>query len=64
MYVRTAGCTRRANGSSVYKRLQLDRVERIVVCSFFGAPLADSVHGEDRDTEIVLFMLHGISLAD
>ena len=38
----------------LFKQLQLHPVEGIVVCSFPGAPLADSVHGEDRDAGIVL----------
>ena len=36
------------------KRLQLNRVEGIILCGFAGTPLADPVHGEDRDTGIVL----------
>ena len=39
---------------SVYKRLQLDWVEGVVVGGFLGAPLTDPVHGEDRDAWIVL----------
>ena len=54
MYVRTAGCMHRVNSTSIYKRLQLHRVEGIVVCGFSGAPLTDPVHGEDSDAWIVL----------
>ena len=38
----------------LFKQLQLHPVEGIVVGGFPGAPLADPVHGEDRDTGIVL----------
>ena len=38
----------------LFKQLQLHPVEGIVVGSFPGAPLADPVHGEDRDAGIVL----------
>ena len=38
----------------LFKQLQLHPVEEIVVGGFAGAPLADPVHGEDRDAGIVL----------
>ena len=38
----------------LFKQLQLHPVEGIVVGSFSGAPLADPVHGKERDAGIVL----------
>ena len=38
----------------LFKQLQLHPVDEIVVGGFAGTPLADPVHGEDRDAGIVL----------